>query len=129
MAQIGFFNLSDRYASVDVKKDLLVENDTVAPWKEFRPVLGRENGGAKLCPGSCGIVSLISLIADQSRTQLEHFVRILCGLPQQVRAKFCARLHRVAGKYLSPLLYFQRNTIRIDGTPFPNEGHLSVRIP
>ena len=58
MAQIGFFNLSDRYASVDVKKDLLVENDTVAPWEEFLPALERENGSAKLCPGSCGIVLL-----------------------------------------------------------------------
>jgi hypothetical protein len=30
MAQMGFFDLSDRYASLDAKKDPLVEIDTVA---------------------------------------------------------------------------------------------------
>ena len=39
MAQMGFFDLSDRYASLDVKKDSLVEIDAVVPWEEFRPVL------------------------------------------------------------------------------------------
>lgn len=41
MAQIGFFDLSDRYASLDAKKDPLVEIDTVVPWEEFRPTLER----------------------------------------------------------------------------------------
>ena len=41
MAQMGFFDLSDRYASLDAKKDPLVEIDTVVPWEEFRPVLER----------------------------------------------------------------------------------------
>jgi hypothetical protein len=36
---MGFFDLSDRYASLDAKKDPLVEIDTVAPWEEFRPAL------------------------------------------------------------------------------------------
>ena len=40
MAQMGFFDLSDRYASLDVKKDPLVEIDFV-PWEEFRPSLER----------------------------------------------------------------------------------------
>ncbi len=39
MAQMGFFDLSDRYASLDSKKDLLVAIDAVVPWEEFRPVL------------------------------------------------------------------------------------------
>lgn len=39
MAQMGFFDLSDRYASLDAKKDPLIEIDAVAPWEEFRPVL------------------------------------------------------------------------------------------
>ncbi len=39
MAQMGFFDLSDRYASLDAKKDPLVEIDAVVPWEEFRPVL------------------------------------------------------------------------------------------
>jgi len=38
MAQMGFFDLSDRYASLDAKKDPLVEIDAVVPW-EFRPAL------------------------------------------------------------------------------------------
>jgi len=41
MAQMGFFDLSNRYASLDDKKDPLVEIDTVVPWEEFRPKLER----------------------------------------------------------------------------------------
>lgn len=39
MAQMGFFDLSDRYASLDAKRDPLVEIDALVPWEEFRPVL------------------------------------------------------------------------------------------
>ena len=39
VAQMGFFDLSDRYASMDAKKDPLVEIDAVVPWEEFRPTL------------------------------------------------------------------------------------------
>ena len=41
MAQMGFFDLSDRYASLDAKKDPLVEIGAVVPWEEFRPALER----------------------------------------------------------------------------------------
>jgi len=41
MAQMGFFDLSDRYACLDAKKDPLVEIDAVVPWEEFRPALER----------------------------------------------------------------------------------------
>ncbi len=37
----GFFDLSDRYASLDTKKDPLVEIDAVVPWEEFCPALER----------------------------------------------------------------------------------------
>ncbi|MEP3009772.1 MAG: hypothetical protein ABJO81_03705, partial [Hyphomicrobiales bacterium] len=33
MTQMGFFDLSDRYASLDAKKDPLVEIDAVVPWE------------------------------------------------------------------------------------------------
>ena len=36
--QMGFFDLSDRYASLDAKKDPLVEINDVVPWEEFRPL-------------------------------------------------------------------------------------------
>ncbi len=39
MAQMGFFDLSDRYESLDAKKDPLVEINAVVPWEEFRPLL------------------------------------------------------------------------------------------
>jgi len=39
--QMGFFDLSDRYASLDAKKDPLVEINAVVPWEEFRPILER----------------------------------------------------------------------------------------
>jgi hypothetical protein len=38
MAQMGFFDLSDRYASLDAKKDPLIEINAVVPWDEFRPL-------------------------------------------------------------------------------------------
>ena len=41
MAQMGFFDLSDRYASLDAKRDPLVEIDAIVPWEEFRPTLER----------------------------------------------------------------------------------------
>lgn len=41
MPQMCFFDLSDRYASLDAKKDPLVEINSVVPWEEFRPVLER----------------------------------------------------------------------------------------
>jgi transposase, IS5 family len=37
MAQMGFFDLANRYANRVTKKDPLVEIDTVVPWEEFRP--------------------------------------------------------------------------------------------
>ena len=39
MAQMGFFDLSDRCASLDAKKDPLVGIDAVVPWEEFRSTL------------------------------------------------------------------------------------------
>ena len=39
MAQMGFFDLSDRYASLDAKKDPLLEIDSIVPWDDFRPML------------------------------------------------------------------------------------------
>jgi len=35
------FDLSNRYASLDAKKDPLDEIDAVVPWEEFRPALER----------------------------------------------------------------------------------------
>ena len=40
MAQLGFFDLSDRYACLDAKNDPLVEIDAVVPWEEFLSGLG-----------------------------------------------------------------------------------------
>jgi transposase, IS5 family len=39
MAQMGFFDLSDRYANLDAKNDPLMEIDEIVPWEEFRPLL------------------------------------------------------------------------------------------
>ncbi len=41
MAQMGFFDPSDRHASLDAKRDPLVEVDAVVPWEAFRPTLER----------------------------------------------------------------------------------------
>jgi transposase, IS5 family len=39
MEQMGFFDLSDRYASLDAKNDPLAEINEIVPWEEFRPLL------------------------------------------------------------------------------------------
>ena len=39
MLQMGFFDLSDRYASLDTKKNSLVEIKSLVPWEELRPTL------------------------------------------------------------------------------------------
>jgi hypothetical protein len=41
MAQEGFFNLSERFASLDATKDRLVETDRAVPREEFRLTLER----------------------------------------------------------------------------------------
>jgi len=41
MTQMGFFDLSDRYASLDAKNDPLAEINEIVPWEEFRPLLER----------------------------------------------------------------------------------------
>ena len=37
MAQMGFFDLSDRHASLEAKRDPLIGIDAVLPWEEFHP--------------------------------------------------------------------------------------------
>ena len=39
MAQMDFIDLLDRYASLDAKRDPLIEMDAVVAWEEFRPAL------------------------------------------------------------------------------------------
>jgi hypothetical protein len=41
MAQMGFFDLSDRTASPDARRDPLVGIDALVPWEAFRPALDR----------------------------------------------------------------------------------------
>ena len=41
MSQMGFFDLSDRYASFDAMRDALVEIDSIGHWEEFRLTLER----------------------------------------------------------------------------------------
>jgi hypothetical protein len=41
MTQMGFFDLSDRYASLDAKNDPLIEIDSAVEWEEFRATLER----------------------------------------------------------------------------------------
>jgi hypothetical protein len=39
MAQMGFFDFSDHYASLDAKKDPALEINSVVPWEDFRALL------------------------------------------------------------------------------------------
>ncbi len=39
MGQMGFFDISNRYAGLDAKNDPLVKIDEVDSWEDFRPRL------------------------------------------------------------------------------------------
>ena len=41
MSQVGFFDFSDCYASLDAKQDPLVEIEAIVQREDFRPVLER----------------------------------------------------------------------------------------
>ena len=95
MAQMGFFDLSDRYASLDAKWDPLVEIDAIVPWKEFRPTLegvwrkpeaerksraGRKPMDAVVMFKTLGLGALYNLSDDQIEYQVRDrlsFMRFL----------------------------------------------------
>src|SRR6056297_2424122 len=117
MAQMGFFDLSDRYASLDAKKDPLVEIDAVVPWEEFRPTLegvwrkpdaerksraGRKPMDAVVMFKTLVLSALYNLSDDQIEYQVRDrlsFMRFL-GLGLQDRGagcEDCVALSRGAG--------------------------------
>jgi len=86
MPLMGFFDLSDRYASLDAKKDPLVEINAVLPWEEFRPVLERvwrkPEGDRKSRAGRKSIDAVVmfkalvlSALYNLSDGQIEYQVR------------------------------------------------------
>ena len=77
MAQLGFFDLSDRYASLDAKKDPLVGIDAVVPWAEFRTWLergGRKPMGAVVMFKTLVLSALYNLSDDQIAYQVRDRV-------------------------------------------------------
>lgn len=86
MAQMGFFDLSDRHASLDVKKDPLVEINDVVPWEEFRPLLEfvwrkpvserKSNAGRKPMDAVLMFKTLVlSALYNLSDDQVEYQIR------------------------------------------------------
>jgi hypothetical protein len=86
MAQMGFFDLSDRYASLDAKKDPLVEINAVVPWEEFRPLLEpvwrkpeserKSNAGRKPMDAVLMFKTLVlSALYNLSDDQVEYQIR------------------------------------------------------
>ena len=86
MAQMGFFDLSDRYASLDAKKDPLIEIDAVVPWEEFRPLLEqvwrkpdsarKSNAGRKPLDAVLMFKTLVlSALYNLSDDQVEYQIR------------------------------------------------------
>jgi len=74
MAPMGFFDLSDRYASLDAKNDPLVGIDAVVPWAEFRPWLER----VWRKPMGAGVMFkalVLSALYNLSDDQIEYQVR------------------------------------------------------
>lgn len=95
MAQMGFFDLPDRYASLDTKKDPLLEIDAVVPWEEFRPALERvwrkpdadrksRAGRKPIDPVLMFKMLILSTLYNLSDDQIEHQIRDTlnaCGYP------------------------------------------------
>ena len=103
MRQMGFFDLSDRYASLDAKKDALVEINSVVPWEEFLPALDRvwrKPMGSVLMFKTLVLSALYNLSDDQIeyhiRDQLS-FMRFLgLGLGDRVPDAKAVWLYREA---------------------------------
>ena len=115
MAQMGFFDLSDRYASLDAKKDPLAAIDAVVPWDEFRPILeavwrkpasekksraGRKPMDAVLMVKTLVLGALYNLSDDQIEYQIRDrlsFMRFLgLGLGDRVPDAKTVWLYREA---------------------------------
>jgi len=115
MAQMGFFDLSDRYASLDAKKDPLIEINAVVPWDEFRPLLelvwrkpdaarksraGRKPMDAVLMFKALVLSALYNLSDDQIKYQVRDrlsFMRFLgLGLGDRVPDAKTVWLYREA---------------------------------
>ena len=86
MPQMGFFDLSDRYASLNEKKDALVEINAVVPWEEFRSMLERvwrkpdEDRKSRVGRKPMGAVPMfkalvLSALYNLSDDQIEYQVR------------------------------------------------------
>jgi IS5 family transposase len=104
MAQMGFFDLSDRDASLDARNDALVEIDAVVRWEEFRPVLGRvwrkrdvdrkSRAGRKpmdavLMFKTLVLSALHTLSDDQNALQIRDQLSFMCD-----PAGYCAAMSR-----------------------------------
>ena len=115
MAQMGFFDLSDRYASLDAKKDPLAELDAVVPWEDFRAALelvwrkpdaerksraGRKPMDAMLMFKTLVLAALYNLSDDQIEYQIRDrlsFMRFLgLGLDGRVPDAKTVWLYREA---------------------------------
>jgi len=115
MAQMGFFDLSDRYASLDAKKDPLLEINAVVPWEEFRALLepvwrkpenerksnaGRKPMDAVLMFKTLVLSALYNLSDDQVEYQIRNrlsFMRFLgLGLGDRVPDAKTVWLYREA---------------------------------
>ena len=115
MAQMVFSDLSDRCASLDAKKDPLLEINAVVPWEEFRPMLervwrkpdaerksraGRKPTGAVLMFKTLVLSALYNLSDDQIEYQVRDrlsFMRFLgLGLGDRVPDAKTVWLYRKA---------------------------------
>ncbi len=103
MSQMGFFDISNRYAGLDAKKDPLAKIDEVVRWEDFRPSLeavwrappgerksaaGRKPWDAVLMFKAIVLCTLYNLSDDQVEYQLRDrlsFMRFLgLGLEDRV---------------------------------------------
>lgn len=81
MAQMDQFELSDRSASLNAKKDPLIGIDTVVPWGNFRPLperVWRTPMDGVLMLRTLVLSALYSLSGDQIGYQLRDRLSFMC---------------------------------------------------
>ena len=92
MAQMGFFDLSDRCASLDTRNDPAAELDAVVPWEDFRPAheqvwrkpeaerksrAGRKPMDAVVMFRALVLAALYNLSADQIEYQVRDRLSVM----------------------------------------------------
>jgi hypothetical protein len=102
----GFFDLSDRYASLDTKKYPLAGNNEIVPWEEFRSLLEqvwrkpeserKSRAGCKPMDAMLMFKTLVlGALYNLPDDQVECQIRGRIESPRFYRRVFCSKLKQL----------------------------------